>query len=110
MRRFRTRMTALCLAFLLAAGSMGAGARAVKTDDSFVTEGTYSFTSDGGGNLQVPARAVKVMNMVKKGPYNGKAVVYVRRGASDAKLVAEADGVRSASFDIAHKSETEESK
>ena len=52
MRRFRTRMTALCLAFLLAAGSMGAGARAVKTDDSFVTEGTYSFTSDGGGNLQ----------------------------------------------------------
>ena len=50
------------------------------------------------------------MNMVKKGPYNGKAVVCVRRGASDAKLVAEADGVRSASFDIAHKSETEESK
>lgn len=42
--------------------------------------------------------------------YYGKAVIYVRRGASDAKLVAEADGVRSASFAIAFKTTKEESR
>ncbi len=50
----RMRGLALALAFLLAAGCAGPAlsARAAETDDGFITEGTYSFTADGGGNVQ----------------------------------------------------------
>ena len=73
----------------------------------FRTEGDAEILAVGNGDPM----SFKSFKETSAHPlYYGKAVVYVRRGASDAKLGAEADGVRSASFDIAHKSETEESK
>ncbi|MBO4838215.1 MAG: hypothetical protein J5493_02465 [Lachnospiraceae bacterium] len=58
MNRSIRKIMALFLAVLLAAGSFGVRARAAETDDSFVTEGVYAYTTGGGKDLQEQDRFV----------------------------------------------------
>ena len=52
MNRTIRRIMALFLAVLLAAGSFSVRAQAAETDEGFITEGVYTYTTGGGKDLQ----------------------------------------------------------